>query len=172
MDGQDNMKERLLVLSQRMARRKSPKQKKRTLYQLSEMFSALGYRVTLMGKKGIHGQLLLGGDPSHAKVIVAADFNLREARLIPARQQLLNQSANRRNQLDNLTVSLVLTVLLAIMGVLLARLLAGPAAGRGQCREKRGDVCVVGMCPAISERAGCFLLSGRNGNRIGAQAAA
>lgn len=51
MDGQDNMKERLLVLSQRMARRKSPKQKKRTLYQLSEMFSALGYRVTLMGKR-------------------------------------------------------------------------------------------------------------------------
>lgn len=119
MDGQDNMKERLLVLSQRMARRKSPKQKKRTLYQLSEMFSALGYPVTLMGKKGIHGQQLLGGDPTHAKVIVAADFNLREARLIPARQQLLNQSANRRNQLDNLTVSLVLTVLLAIIGVLL-----------------------------------------------------
>ena len=116
MDGQDNMKERLLVLSQRMARRKSPKQKKRTLYQLSEMFSALGYPVTLMGKKGIHGQQLLGGDPTHAKVIVAADFNLREARLIPARQQLLNQSANRRNQMDNLTVSLVLTVLLAIMG--------------------------------------------------------
>lgn len=50
---------------------------------------------------------------------MAADFNLREARIIPGRQRLLDQSANRKNQLDNLTVTLVLSVLLAVMGVLL-----------------------------------------------------
>ena len=54
-----------------------------------------------------------------ARLIVAADFNLREARIIPGRQRLLDQSANRKNQLDNLTVTLVLSVLLAVMGVLL-----------------------------------------------------
>jgi hypothetical protein len=119
MEVQDNMKERLLTMCQRMARRKSAGQKKRTLLQLSEMLGTLGYRTTLIGKKGIHGQQLIGGDPEHARLIVAADFNLREARMIPGRQRLLDQSANRKNQLDNLTVTLVLSVLLAVMGVLL-----------------------------------------------------
>lgn len=129
MDTQENMKERLLTLCQRMARRKSAGQKKRTLLQLSEMLGALGYRTALIGKKGIHGQQLIGGDPEHARLIVAADFNLREARMIPGRQRLLDQSANRKNQLDNLTVTLVLSVLLAVMGVLLC--IAGTkAAGR------------------------------------------
>ena len=41
MDVQENMKERLLTLCQRMARRKSTGQKKRTLLQLSEMLGTL-----------------------------------------------------------------------------------------------------------------------------------
>ena len=72
MEVQDNMKERLLTMCQRMARRKSAGQKKRTLLQLSEMLGTLGYRTTLIGKKGIHGQQLIGGDPEHARLIVAA----------------------------------------------------------------------------------------------------
>ena len=65
MDVQENMKERLLTLCQRMARRKSTGQKKRTLLQLSEMLGTLGYRTALIGKKGIHGQQLIGGDPEN-----------------------------------------------------------------------------------------------------------
>lgn len=39
---------------------------KRTLLQLSEMLGTLGYRTALIGKKGIHGQQLIGRDPEHA----------------------------------------------------------------------------------------------------------
>ena len=192
MEVQDNMKERLLTMCQRMARRKSAGQKKRTLLQLSEMLGTLGYRTTLIGKKGIHGQQLIGGDPEHARLIVAADFNLREARMIPGRQRLLDQSANRKNQLDNLTVTLVLSVLLAVMGVLHrgnqggrplvlvfngsagfpVRFRTGPQTGSGQCRKECGVVCDAGMRPYLPKPADRVLFPGRNRNGAGFAAAA
>lgn len=148
----------------------------------------------MIGKKGIHGQQLIGGDPEHARLIVAADFNLREARMIPGRQRLLDQSANRKNQLDNLTVTLVLSVLLAVMGVLLciagtkedgrwylflmgsagflARFRTGPQTGSGQCWKECGVVCDAGMCSYLSKSTDRVLFPGRNRNGAGFAAAA
>ncbi len=142
-------------------------------------------------EKGIHGQQLIGGDPEHARLIVAADFNLREARMIPGRQRLLDQSANRKNQLDNLTVTLVLSVLLAVMGVLLCiagtkeagrwylffngsagfpvRFRTGPQTGSGQCRKECGVVCDAGMRPYLPKPADRVLFPGRNRNGLGLQ---
>lgn len=118
------------------------------------------------------GQQLIGGDPEHARLIVAADFNLREARMIPGRQRLLDQSANRKNQLDNLTVTLVLSVLLAVMGVLLciagtggrpvvlvfnggadfpACFRTGTQTGGGQCRKECGSCLRCWNAPVLTE---------------------
>lgn len=119
MNLQENMKERLMTLCRQMVRRRSAGQKKRTLLQLSQMMSALGYPVTLIGKKGLRGQALLCGGPETSALILAADLNLREARLLSGRQALLHQSENRKRQLENITASLIMTLLAAAMGVLL-----------------------------------------------------
>ena len=119
MNLQENMQERLLTMCRQMARRRTAGQKKRALVQLSQMMSALGYPVTLTGKPGLRGQALLCGEPETSAVVIAADLNLREARLLMGRQKLLHQSENRKQQLENITASLIMALMLAGMGVLL-----------------------------------------------------
>lgn len=119
MNLQENMKERLLTMCRQMARRHTAGQKKHTLLQLSQMMGALGYPVTLIGKKGLRGQALLCGEPESSALIIAADLNLREARLLTGRQKLLHQSQNRKAQLENITASLIMAVMLAAIGLLL-----------------------------------------------------
>ena len=122
-----NEKQRFLTLCWRMAKRRTARQKRKTLLQLTAMLAALGYPVHCEQRQSLPpGRMLIAGDIRTARWVIAADFNLRGGWWIRGRQQLMNQTENRRRQGINILAGMLISMSLALFGAL-----AGNAAFHG-----------------------------------------
>ena len=109
--------EKYITMCQNMRKRKTLNKKNQALSEISQMMAMLGYKSDLVDMKNMSGKSMISYKKDDFKYLIVADYNVRDVMYLNCRQKINGQSENNRNQLLNLTLILIATLIVAICGV-------------------------------------------------------
>ena len=115
---ENKYQESYVTMCKNLKKRKTTNNKNKALSDLSQMMKMLGLEYKLIDEKNLSGKSMIAYKNKDFKYLVIADYNVRDIMYLKCRQKINNQTYNSKKQILNLSFIMIVTLLIATIGII------------------------------------------------------
>ena len=116
---ENKYQESYVTMCKNLKKRKTTNNKNKALSDLSQMMKMLGLEYKLIDEKNLSGKSMIAYKNKDFKYLVIADYNVRDIMYLKCRQKINNQTYNSKKQILNLSFIMIVTLLIATIGIII-----------------------------------------------------